>query len=46
MLIEYWTGLEDDVSIVHGLRARDVKYFKWGKTLVDYINRVIPCAFS
>lgn len=26
---EYWTGLEDDVSLVEGLRGRTIKYFKW-----------------
>jgi len=28
LLQEYWTGLENDSSVVQGLRARDVGYFK------------------
>lgn len=27
-ITEYFLGLEEDVSIVEGLRARDVEYFK------------------
>lgn len=28
LLEEYWCGLEEDVSVVEGLKARDVTYFK------------------
>ena len=32
---DYWTGLEDDKSVVEGLVARDVTFFKWMLLLKD-----------